>query len=256
MKRLESFLNTAANLTLGLFAKSPPDELKRNTKLVAHRGIHENGLAGENSRDAFRLAIEHKLYGIEFDVRWTKDDVPVIHHDTDCRRIFDCPRVISESTIAELKQDVPGILTLEEVILQYSQKIVFMIELKESLRGHPARSDRLEKLLSRLIPRRHFYLLALDPHILESVSFVSKKAMMAVSLRDVNTTLKQTLNFGYGNISGPFALLTQNHLKLCRENGIAVGTGFIESRGALYRELNRGVDLIFTNCPIRLKSYL
>ncbi len=256
MDRIESLFNTAANLTWGLFAKNPSDEAKRNAKIVAHRGVFENGLAVENSRDAFRLAIENKIWGIEFDVRWTKDDVPVIHHDVDCRRIYNCNRVISDSTFAELKKDVPDILTLEEVIIQYAQKIVLMIELKESLRGQSVRSDRLEKFLSRLIPRKHFYLLAIDPQILESVAFVSKKAMMSVALRNVNAAVKQTLNFGYGNISGPFMLLTQKHLNLCRKNGIAVGTGFIESRGAFYTELNRGVDLIFTNHPLRLKSYL
>lgn len=256
MNRIESLFNTAANLTWGLFAKIPSDGVKRNAKIVAHRGVHENGLAVENSRDAFRLAIENKIWGIEFDVRWTKDDVPVVHHDSDCQRVYNCARVIAESTFAELKKDAPDIMSLEEAIQQFSQKIVLMIELKDSLRGHAARSDRLEKLLSRLIPRKHFYLLALDPQILESVLFVSKKAMMAVATRQVNTTMKQTLNFGYGNIAGSFLLLTKRHLKLCRENGIAVGTGFIESRGALYAELNRGVELIFTDHPIRLKSYL
>ena len=37
---------------------------------------------------AFQLAVKHGSYGIEFDVRWTKDLVPVIHHDCDCSRVW------------------------------------------------------------------------------------------------------------------------------------------------------------------------
>lgn len=254
MNRIESLFNTTANLAWGLFAKK--QTYQQPVKLIAHRGVHENYLARENSREAFELSIENQIWGIEFDVRWTKDDIPVIHHDADCQRIYNYANVIGLSTFPELKAVAPDMLSLEEVILKYSSKIVLMIELKESLQGHPARSEKLEKLLSRLIPRKHFYLLALDPAILESVSFVTKKAMMNVAWADMASTLKKTLVFGHGAVSGHFLLLNARRLAECRQNGIMTGTGFIETEGALFRELNRGVDFIFTNHPIRLKSFL
>lgn len=254
MNRIESLFNTAANVTWGLYAKK--QTYPSPVKIVAHRGVHENYLARENSREAFDLAIENQIWGIEFDVRWTKDDVPVIHHDADCQRIYNCANVIGLSTFAELKEAAPEMRSLEEVILKYSSKIVLMIELKESLQGHPTRSDKLEKLLSRLIPRKHFYLLALDPAILESVTFVTKKAMMNVAWTDMADTLKKTQVFGHGAVSGHFLLMSPRRLAECRQNGIMTGTGFIETQGALYRELNRGIDFIFTNHPIRLKSFL
>lgn len=48
----------------------------------AHRGLYDNDSdAPENSMNAFRKAIEHG-YGMEMDVQLSRDDVPVIFHDT------------------------------------------------------------------------------------------------------------------------------------------------------------------------------
>ena len=73
---------------------------------------------------------------------------------------------------------------------------------------------------------------------------------------NIDETLQQTLNMGYGAISGQFMLLNDKRLKLSKKNKLITGTGFIETRGALYHEINRGIDWIFTNHPLRLKKYL
>lgn len=55
------------------------------TLIVAHRGASAE--APENTLAAFRKSIEAGAEGVEFDVRLTKDAVPVVFHDPTLRRI-------------------------------------------------------------------------------------------------------------------------------------------------------------------------
>ena len=51
--------------------------------IIAHRGA--SALAPENTFAAFQKAIEDGAEGIEFDVRLSKDGVPVVFHDPDAK---------------------------------------------------------------------------------------------------------------------------------------------------------------------------
>lgn|SRR5690606_1358099 len=57
------------------------------TKIVAHRGAWKNTNAPQNSIAALKHAIDLKVWGSEFDVSLTKDDVLVVNHDQDYQGI-------------------------------------------------------------------------------------------------------------------------------------------------------------------------
>ena len=68
---------------------------------IAHRGLHNSGdLMGigncpENSREAIINAI--KLgYGVEIDVRFSKDSIPVVVHDQNLLRLCQVDINVSE----------------------------------------------------------------------------------------------------------------------------------------------------------------
>lgn len=83
---------------------------------IAHRGFHDNsGDAPENSMAAFRKAVEAG-YGIELDVRSTKDGQLVISHDDNLKRTTGLDRKISEMNYSEFK-DVPLFHSKEHVPL-------------------------------------------------------------------------------------------------------------------------------------------
>ncbi|HWP72210.1 MAG TPA: glycerophosphodiester phosphodiesterase, partial [Gemmatimonadaceae bacterium] len=48
-------------------------------EIVAHRGANRE--APENTLPAFRRAIELGVHGIELDGQYTRDHIPVVHHD-------------------------------------------------------------------------------------------------------------------------------------------------------------------------------
>ncbi|MBE7067982.1 MAG: hypothetical protein E7381_01630 [Clostridiales bacterium] len=67
---------------------------------IAHRGL--SGLALENTLSAFEKAGTKSYYGIETDVRLTKDGEFILAHDSDLRR-FGLDEKIAERTFAELR---------------------------------------------------------------------------------------------------------------------------------------------------------
>ena len=85
--------------------------------IIGHRGAR--GLAPENTLASLRKALEHRAEMIEFDVRVTSDDVPVLHHD----------RV--KQSYSDLKQHKSDLATLKEVLATIDPKISIYVEVKE-----------------------------------------------------------------------------------------------------------------------------
>ena len=66
----------------------------------AHRGLHSSSIA-ENSMTAFRLAVE-RGYGIELDIRLTKDEKLVVFHDNTLDRVTGAHGRVDEFDYDEL----------------------------------------------------------------------------------------------------------------------------------------------------------
>lgn len=73
-------------------------------RLFAHRGGVVEDKFPDNSAAALQGAIARGYWGLEIDIRETKDGVLVMQHDPDLRQNFSDPRKIFESTWAELQR--------------------------------------------------------------------------------------------------------------------------------------------------------
>ena len=67
---------------------------KGDVRMIAHRGV--SGLEKENTLPAFLLAGQGSYYGIETDLRITKDDKFVLFHDDDLKRCFGIEKRVCE----------------------------------------------------------------------------------------------------------------------------------------------------------------
>src|SRR5678815_2223735 len=70
--------------------------------IIGHRGA--SAVAPENTLAAFRKAIEVGADGIEFDVRLTRDGVPVVIHDDNLKRTGGRPDLIRATSLADLQR--------------------------------------------------------------------------------------------------------------------------------------------------------
>lgn len=71
-------------------------------RIIGHRGA--GVLAPENTLIALKRAGDLGLTHVEFDVRLTQDNVPVISHDDSLMRCAHVDRLISESNYADIKE--------------------------------------------------------------------------------------------------------------------------------------------------------
>ena len=231
----------------------PALERLKDCQVVAHRGAHagESARFIENTLPAFEKAVSGQAWAIEVDVRWTSDGVPVIHHDSDCKRVHHFAKRVHETKFSNLRKGAPEIPTLEEVIQRFKGRAHLMIELKR--KQNPWTKERLQhftEILKPLTPVNDFHLMSLETDLLLKIAqqdLFPKKSLLPIGTYTFPLVSKIALREGLAGITGHYALLSDAIIQKHREAGQKVGTGFISSRSVLFRELNRGVNWIFTN---------
>ena len=233
-----------------------PDELSK-CKIVSHRGEHDNRSVRENTMLAFETAQSAGVWGIETDIRWTSDMVPVIHHDSDTRRVFGNSISIADTRFEELRKAVPEIPTLGELVKKFGGTIHMMLELKaEPFPQLERQRSILEEHLADLRAIDDYHILALDTELFEDFDIQPRKCCLSVAGTNFGPLSQTTLKSDYGGLTGHFLLLNNRLKKQHEQSGQVIGTGFIRSRNCLIREINRGVEWIFTNDAVRLQNAL
>ena len=252
----ERALMLACDLWFACLPRSRPSmEAMRNCRIVSHRGEHDNRQVRENTLAAFQPAAEAGCWGLEFDVRWTRDLQPVVMHDADAKRVFDRDIVIAECTLEQLQREIPEIPTLEEVLRRFGGRQHLMIELKRDDMGEiERRQNRLRELLAALTPAEDYHILALHPQLFELVEFAGPRAWLPVAELNLAAMSQFALSRGCDGICAQYLLLSRDLMARHRAVGQRIGSGFAASRFGLYREINRGVDWIFTNHALRLEA--
>jgi glycerophosphoryl diester phosphodiesterase len=124
--------------SLYLFAIKPRRKRKEMDKFrtwrYAHRGLH-NDQGAENSMTAFENAIK-KGYGIEIDVRYSKDGELVVFHDETLKRVCGIDKRVVDLTVSELKEIRLGntedtIPTFKEFLEFIDGRVPLLIEIKQ-----------------------------------------------------------------------------------------------------------------------------
>jgi glycerophosphoryl diester phosphodiesterase len=86
---------------------NPPPHLFNTCHIISHRGEHDNHSRFENTLPAFDMAATAGVWGIELDVRWTRDQIPIVFHDPDTRRLYGEYNRIGHMTLDKLKKSSP-----------------------------------------------------------------------------------------------------------------------------------------------------
>lgn len=251
--------NTAMAIVDGVMAviprTVPQAEALRDCRIISHRGEFDNTSVMENTLEAFQVARYHGIWGIECDIRWTLDQVPVICHDTNTQRVFGQDISLGDVSFATLRETLPLIPSLAELVAEFGGTTHLMLEIKaESTPLSQAQVDCLASILAPLAAGVDYHFLALDPDLFEPLSFVAAEHCFPVAETNVKRLSEAALQRNLGGITGHFLLLN-GRLKGKHETvGQRVGTGFIASRNCLFRELNRGVRWIFSNDAVHIQT--
>lgn len=233
--------------------RQPSRQALTDCRLVSHRGEHDNRRVRENTLVAFRTVAAAGIWGIEFDVRWTRDLHPVVIHDETTGRVFGVDLEVARISLDELRRMLPEVPTLQEVVAEFGANTHMMIELKRDWLGEDdVKAERLEEVFSGLRAGQDYHFLALQTDLFEPVRFAGKAACVLVAELSVSEFSRAVVEQGYGGLCGHYLLMRGNLLSMLHARGQKLGTGFPTSRRCFYRELNREVDWIFTNRALKL----
>ncbi len=233
----------------------PPQPLLKSCRLVSHRGEHDNSRCIENTLPAFDASVNAGVWGIEFDVRWTRDRFPVVFHDPDTRRLFKTDAAIGQMALADLKEKFPLIPTLAEVVDRYGGRSHLMMEIKsESYPAPSIQSRRMKRLLQHLVPGTDFHLMGLHPELFGYFGFLPARAFLPIARIRIDRISRMAAAHGWGGIAGHYLLAAKGILARHHGLGQGIGTGFADSRRCLFREVTRGVDWIFSNRAVDMQA--
>jgi glycerophosphoryl diester phosphodiesterase len=231
--------------------------------ITAHRGASR--AAPENTVAAIRKAAEAKADWVEIDVQRTRDGAVVVMHDTDLARIGGGPAHVGDVTFETIRALDVGRLfstaytgervpTLEEVLDAARDRIRLTIEFKPH--GPANVAPLVESTLERV---RRAGMIAqvrycsqsyeslklnrrLEPG--SSVGFIAANALGDLTRLDVDFLMVK------------FDMATRRLVERAAARGLPVHVWTVNEPATLARWLDRGVQCVITDDPVRMRERL
>jgi glycerophosphoryl diester phosphodiesterase len=228
--------------------------------------------APENTKAAFDAALAHAVDGLELDVQLTRDGVAVVFHDPTLAGINGDRKSISDFDYSDLEALDFGrwfspefggekILTLDEVLAQYSQRTRLLIEIKSFDRDRQrGLVDTLTKTvlesLDRLVPNEY----AINMFILSFDAAVLRRASKIVPGHQYvrNVDFPQSKLDRQGHLyacSGPIRNVTREWVAALHAHDRRAMTWSCNTPEQVEKALTTGVDAIMTDRPEWLTGY-
>lgn len=253
--------NALLHLTEAGFAavprRRPPAAALATARVVSHRGERDNRRVMENTFAAVDPLLASGVWGVEFDLRWTRDDEPVVCHDADLKRVFGIDLRLADIDYATLRARCPQVPHLGDFVARYGARLHLMMELKAGSQRHRQRRQiRLQACLDGLQPGTDLHVLSLLPSLFDQVPQMPHSCWLPVAGVNCREIGDYALANGCAGMAGPYALLRQQQIDRHHAAGQRVAVGFPAHRSVLYREVARGVDWLFSNRAVRLQRLL
>ena len=160
--------------------------------LIAHRGY--SNLAPENTFSSFDLAISKGYKIFELDVQLSKDNIPVIFHDYDLKRICNLSLKIKNLEYKFLSQlDVGSwfkknfsdqkIPTFENILRKYINKVHIQIELK-------SHEEELADIVIKKLKETNWYKTIGEPYAVPGYSITSFDFNNLINTRKLSKSVR------------------------------------------------------------------
>ncbi len=240
--------------------------------IIGHRGA--SAVAPENTMAAFREALAVGADGIEFDVRLTRDGVPVVIHDSTLRRTGGLPHRVAHLTSEEIgKVDVGSwfstsfaneiVPSLAELFTLFqSNNSTLYLEMKcDSASEHQALGEACVKAIDEHSFKERvvvecFQLPALrilkeiDPEIKTVALF--EPALTNPSVLSDQRIINQTRDVGAAALALHHRLARESLVKKAKDAGLHVAVWTVDDPAWIERARSSGVDALITNDPQRM----
>lgn len=232
--------------------------------IFAHRGACK--YAPENTIPAFEKAIAMGAYGVEIDVRLTRDKVPVVIHSDELEEHTTTYGFVHSTSLRALKtidigshfdssfhtERVPTLAEALEVLVK--SDVVINIEIKSQPHWHFGLEERVVKLVQ-------------DMKIGERVIFTTFNPLILMKLRYLDSSIQRgllvaprSLLFLHTRFFGKFAgiealnpaerIVTPELVTLAHNRNWKVFPWTVNRRSSIEEMIKMGVDGIITDDPL------
>ncbi|MFJ6899024.1 glycerophosphodiester phosphodiesterase [Streptomyces hokutonensis] len=226
-----------------------------NVTAVGHRG--DPYRARENTVDSLRSALEQGADAVEFDVRVTRDGVPVLLHDETLQRLWEVDRPLKSLSVDEVRGLTDGgVPTLVEALAATEGSRV-MIDLPGA--ADPRAARRIVEVIREYgADDRAYYCAGADTMLAVRAADPSAEiALTWTSLAPPRPAVLEAVRPRWLNYR--FTLVDRDLVARVHRDGYLLSVWTPDTRRSMRRLLDLGVDSITTNrvgvlCGLRKKG--
>lgn len=217
----------------------------REPLIIGHRGA--SAVALENTIAAFEAAIAAGADGIEFDVRLSRDGVPVIIHDDTLSRTHRVRRRVVDLSAAELRSiGVPSLRELFE--LMAGNDLLLCLEIK-------SREPQLAELCSRMVRQFGFeervIVECFDLNVLRPIQLRTAALFEPRMYTDQNI-IDRSLAVGARVLALHHRLAKPKLVENAKAAGLTIVVWTVDDPIWLTQARSMGIDALITNDPARM----
>ena len=217
---------------------------------IAHRGASLD--AAENTLEAFELAIEQGADMIETDLHLTRDGAIVLRHDS----AYEGDE-IGGLTLAELRERLPRVPTLQEAMDAVGERIPFNLEIKRPPKGtYGGLEARVIKEVCRRSLVSDTLFSCFTTSVLKRIRELEKGARVALLVGTPGDIEMRARHVGAEAVHLPPRLTTPEGIAGLQARSWRVHVYTVDDPEDQRRLIDWGVDGIFTNAPGRLASII
>ena len=232
--------------------------------IIGHRGA--SAAAPENTMAAFRKAIAVGAEGIEFDVRLTRDGVPVVIHDQTLHRTSRLPHRIADLTWSELLPIDQSVPSLDELLTLFeSNNLLMYLEIKcDSAAERLPLVEASCKLINQHSLKERMIVgcfdlptikvvRQIDPEIKTAASF--ELAISTASPLSDQRILDQAASVGASALALHHRLARKRLIERAKLAGLWVAVWTVDDPKWIERARALGIDALITNDPAAMLAH-
>ncbi len=223
--------------------------------LIGHRGVMGHPELKENTIPAFDMALSRSA-GIEFDLQLTKDEVAMVHHDPNLRRVHNLQGELSSLTYKELREKCPAVPSLHEVLDRYQDSAPLLF-IEHKLQTSKERNEILASLVYEQITKRKLLakcvVISLKTECLEFYRTQYPELQLAsVYLISPKKSISYVRQYPGVGLLGWYFWFPINWIPYFKKKDLPYGVGFINWPRSFNKIKKQGFTLIFSDRIDRL----
>ena len=214
----------------------------REPLIIGHRGA--SAVAPENSMAAFKAAIEAGADGIEFDVRLSREGVPVIIHDDTLQRTHGLRRRVVDLTVEELRSvKVPSLRDLFELMSQ--NDLILCLEIKGS---SSELAERCCELVREFSFEERVIVECFDLNVLKPIN-LKTAALFEPRIYTDQSLINRALAVGASVLALHHRLAKPSLIEKAKLAGLRVVVWTVDDPAWIARAQSLGIEAVITNDP-------